>query len=125
MQPPHHRIGSEEPVHLLGLRLPLRREAGDQRRHVSGTKHTTTVATAINQLVRQVSSRAQRPLRTHRRIAREWTRTVPSGSFSVGSLSVPVSASRSSRDPLRRNGSGLPWPAITFSYSIPLSCSAS
>ena len=45
--------------------------------------------------------------------------TVPSGSLSAGSLVCPVASRSSSREPLRRNRIGLPWPAITFSYSIP------
>ena len=49
------------------------------------------------------------------KMAREWVMTVPSGSLSAGSFVAPVApvASRSSsREPLRRKGNGLPWPAI-------------
>ena len=42
------------------------------------------------------------------RIARECVSTEPSASFSVGSFSEPVASRSSSRDPLRRNGIGLP-----------------
>ena len=40
-------------------------------------------------------------------------------------LEVPVFASSSSREPLRRNGIGLPCAAMTLSYSIPASRMAS
>jgi hypothetical protein len=45
---------------------------------------------------------------THDRIAFEWAITVPSATFSAGSFVSPVAARRSSREPFRRNGIGLP-----------------
>src|SRR5262245_51178512 len=45
----------------------------------------------------------------HERIAREWVCAVPSDSLSAGSFVSPVAARSSSREPLRRNGIGLPW----------------
>jgi hypothetical protein len=48
-------------------------------------------------------------------MSRECESTVPSASFSVGSFVSPVAARSSSREPLRRNGIGLPWAATTFS----------
>src|ERR1700759_1289602 len=59
------------------------------------------------------------------KIARDGAITVPSASFSVGSFVPPVAARNSSREPLRRNGIGLPWAAITRSYSMPFARSAS
>src|SRR2546421_7029212 len=53
------------------------------------------------------------------KIAREGASTVPSLSFITGSFLLPVAASNSSREPLRRNGIGLPCAAITLSYSMP------
>src|SRR5215213_9722273 len=50
---------------------------------------------------------------------------VPSGSLRTGSFVSPVALRSSSREPLRRNGIGWPWAAITFSYSIPAARSAS
>src|SRR2546421_1130296 len=62
---------------------------------------------------------------THLKIAREWAITLPSGSLSAGSFVSPVAWRSSSREPLRRKGIGLPWAAITFSYSMPAPRSAS
>ena len=58
-------------------------------------------------------------------MAREGVRTVPSGSLSAGSFVAPVALRRSSREPLRRKGIGLPWAATTLSYSMPEVRSAS
>jgi hypothetical protein len=49
------------------------------------------------------------------KIAREGMSTLPSVSFSAGSFVEPVAFSSSSREPLRKNGIGLPCAATTFS----------